>query len=167
MPSRPIPPCVAPFWGSASRRPQDLAHDDIWLYVEDNVPREVQRRTRVHAPALVLEIVEKLSGVFFWLILVVKSLILGVQCVDRIDDLQRQVDELPWDLTEFYCTCCRGSSPPTNGGHGNFSSWSSLALGQMAYRELTTLQRYLFANHSSLGRGYLQGLHIDGFLDFP
>ncbi|PLB37993.1 uncharacterized protein BDW47DRAFT_125696 [Aspergillus candidus] len=100
--SRPIPPCVAAFSGSASLRLQDLTYDDIGLYVEDKLLQELQRRIGEHAPALVLEIVEKSSGVFLWIVLVVRSLILGVQSMDRIDDLQRRVDELPSDLTELY-----------------------------------------------------------------
>ncbi|ODH49869.1 hypothetical protein GX48_03958 [Paracoccidioides brasiliensis] len=86
---------------------QDLTHDDIKIFAQDslyNHPRfsralvmEPQR-----APKLVSDIVNKASGVFLWVYLVVRSLMDGLTNADRMDDLQRRLDQLPADLEQFF-----------------------------------------------------------------
>ena len=54
------------------------------------------------APSLVLDIVNKASGVFFWVFSVVESSLEGFSNRDRISDLQRRIQALPGDLEEYF-----------------------------------------------------------------
>ncbi|KAJ5724761.1 hypothetical protein N7493_006489 [Penicillium malachiteum] len=109
--SRPITPCVAAFSEFPSLRLQDLTHDDIMVFVEDKVKDQLERRVGDRADALILEIVDRASGVFLWITLVVRSVILGVQSMDRYEDLQRRVDELPADLMDLYSHMLQNIGP--------------------------------------------------------
>ena len=86
---------------------QDLTHDDIKAFAHDSLyghPRfnkllsmEPERATK-----LVTEIVDKASGVFLWVRLVVRSLMDGLTNADRISDLLRRLNELPTDLEQYF-----------------------------------------------------------------
>ncbi|PGH08986.1 hypothetical protein GX51_01043 [Blastomyces parvus] len=86
---------------------QDLTHDDIKAFTHDslyNHPRFSRALSMEpeRAPKLVTEIVNKASGVFLWVYLVVRSLMEGLTNADRMDDLQRRLDQIPADLEQFF-----------------------------------------------------------------
>ena len=86
---------------------EDMTRKDITTYV-DSMFHEHPRYIRLlesepeRAPSLILEIVNKASGVFFWVFLVVRSLLEGLSSGDRIIDLQKRVQGLPGDLEEYF-----------------------------------------------------------------
>ncbi len=51
---------------------------------------------------LIQEIVEKSSGVFLWVALVVRSLVEGLQNRDKITEMRERLEELPRDLADLY-----------------------------------------------------------------
>lgn len=86
---------------------QDLTHDDINVFAHDslyNHPRfeKLLSLEPSRAPKLVTEIVDKASGVFLWVFLVVRSLMDGLANADRISDLQRRLEQLPTDLEQYF-----------------------------------------------------------------
>jgi len=90
-----------------SLRLEDLTYDDIKAYVASHFndsPGFVQLQIRepVYSSRLIENVVEKASGVFIWVYLVVSSLLTGLRHGDRISDLQRRLDMLPPDLEELY-----------------------------------------------------------------
>lgn len=114
--SRPIPPCIEAFSHGAKLRLQDLTHDDIQLYVESKLTSHpnIHKLEALEGPAtteLVQDITKKASGVFLWVMLVVKSLLQGLQNFDHIVDLQRRVDMLPADLENLYRQMFQSMSP--------------------------------------------------------
>jgi hypothetical protein len=114
--SRPIPACVEAFSHCAKLRLQDLTYDDIQLYVETKLSGHpnIHKLEALEGPAtteLVTEITKKASGVFLWVMLVVKSLLQGLQNFDHIADLQRRVDMLPADLENLYRQMFQSMSP--------------------------------------------------------
>jgi hypothetical protein len=105
--SRPIPICVDFFSQHAKLRLQDLTHDDIRLYVEDKLAGNVymsrlKKTEGALATNLVTEVCDKASGVFLWVMLVVRSLLQGLRNFDRISDLRHRLEELPADLESLY-----------------------------------------------------------------
>lgn len=105
--SRPLPAFVDCFASQPQLELQQLTHDDITAYVNDNL---VQHPQMVHltadhnkeAKALVEEIVSSASGVFLWVKLVVRSLLGGLQNGDKIGDLQSRLQDLPRDLEALF-----------------------------------------------------------------
>ncbi|KAJ5721250.1 uncharacterized protein N7483_009184 [Penicillium malachiteum] len=138
--SRPITPCVAAFSEFPSLRLQDLTHDDIMVFVQDKVKDQLERRVGDRADALILEIVDRASGVFLWIILVVKSIILGVQSMDRYEDLQRRVDELPEDLMDLYSHMLRNIGPLYAQQASQIFQLILNSVGVVNGEEITTLQ---------------------------
>lgn len=72
---------------------QELTFPDIVLYtstkLEDNLGfSELKKDEPEYSEQLVMEIAEKASGVFLWVVLVVRSLLIGLTNGDRISDLQ-------------------------------------------------------------------------------
>ena len=63
---------------------------------------ELQKEDPLSANTLIGDIVEKPSGVFLWVKPVVRSLLSGLMNNDRIDDLNRRLEELPRGLEELY-----------------------------------------------------------------
>lgn len=86
---------------------QDLTHGDIKVFAHESLYKH-PRFDRLlslepdRAPGLVTEIVDKASGVFLWVYLVVRSLMDGLSNADRISDLQRRLQELPADLEHYF-----------------------------------------------------------------
>ncbi|MCJ1344280.1 hypothetical protein MMC31_002483 [Peltigera leucophlebia] len=86
---------------------QDLTHDDIQVFAHESLYNH-SRFDRLlslepdRAPKLLTEIVDKASGVFLWVRLVVRSLMEGLTNADRIHDMQRRLKELPADLEQFF-----------------------------------------------------------------
>ncbi|KAF2096455.1 hypothetical protein NA57DRAFT_43108, partial [Rhizodiscina lignyota] len=106
--SRPWPIFQTAFDGYHDRRIclQDLTRDDIALYVRNKLEEDP---TFVHArkeddryDQLVVEIVDKAQGVFFWVFLVVRSLLDGLTNADTLQTLQKRLRLLPSDLEEYF-----------------------------------------------------------------
>jgi hypothetical protein len=79
---------------------QDLTRNDIKIFAHDslyNHPRfsRLLSLEPERTPMLVTEIVDKASGVFLWVYLVVRSLMEGLTNADRMIDLGRRLEELP------------------------------------------------------------------------
>ena len=85
---------------------QDLTREDIREYVhdilqEDHNFKKMQSIDDQFAE-LVQEIIDKASGVFLWVRLVVVELLKSVQNEDGIHDLRRRLRSLPSDLEEYF-----------------------------------------------------------------
>ncbi|RSL68627.1 hypothetical protein CEP54_002728 [Fusarium duplospermum] len=95
------------FGQAPNLRLEDLTFDDIKSFVKskfeaDPVFLNLGRRYPVFANQLMNNIVVKASGVFLWVDLVVASLLDGIRLGDRIEDLQRRLDDLPTELENLY-----------------------------------------------------------------
>ncbi|KAL5376634.1 hypothetical protein DPSP01_010304 [Paraphaeosphaeria sporulosa] len=90
-----------------SLRLQHLTFFDIRSYVTSHLHghsgfQGLARREPAFATSLIENIATKASGVFLWVFLTVKSLLIGFTNGDRISDLQGRLDEIPDDLQLFY-----------------------------------------------------------------
>lgn len=88
-------------------RLQDLSYPDIKHYVSSHLHDnagfiQLCRREPVYANQLVNNIVNKASGVFLWVHLVVASILAGMEYADRVSDLQKRLESLPPDLELLY-----------------------------------------------------------------
>jgi len=95
------------FRASPSLQLEHLTYDDIRQFVNtklgDDANFRVLRESEPDfANELVGNIVDKSSGVFLWVDLVVTSLLAGMGYGDRISDLQRRLNLLPPDLENLY-----------------------------------------------------------------
>lgn len=107
--SRPIPACVRAFSDCPSLRLQDLTLEDIMRIVTeslsgDSLLQELERTPsgRGMTDELVKTITSKASGVILWVILVVKSVLVGLENYDNRRELLHAVDKLPADLEALY-----------------------------------------------------------------
>ncbi|KAG0652892.1 hypothetical protein D0Z07_0177 [Hyphodiscus hymeniophilus] len=105
--SRPMVAYEYAFKTSSIIRLQNLTFEDIRLYVDDKLHanrryQQLALQESEEAPALVEEIVTKADGVFLWVKLVVKSILIGLGNRDEIVDLQRRLRELPSDLEALF-----------------------------------------------------------------
>lgn len=105
--SRPWTPFEAAFGGSDTQlRLESLTKSDIQRYVQDRFDSNTHFQTLKDrgAPvqALFDEIVARAQGVFLWVYLVGDSLLKGMLHADDISDLQRRLNELPYDLDEYF-----------------------------------------------------------------
>ncbi|KAL1874526.1 hypothetical protein Daus18300_003545 [Diaporthe australafricana] len=85
----------------------ELTQEDMYIFVSYKLnenPRfkRLQTSNRSAAPGLILEITGRAQGVFLWTFLVVQSLLRGLRNEDKISDLQRRVQLLPTDLSEYF-----------------------------------------------------------------
>ncbi|KAF2823870.1 hypothetical protein CC86DRAFT_384404 [Ophiobolus disseminans] len=90
-----------------SLRLEHLTWQDISIYVTEHFRKNDQYRLLLEsepdaAKSLTLEIVDKASGVFLWVYLVVQSLLEGLSNADRMSDLQARLDALPSDLEDLF-----------------------------------------------------------------
>jgi len=95
------------FGQNPSLRVEDLTYDDIKGYVSSNFDMnaefsKLRDREPDFANHLIGNIVDKASGVFLWVQLVVTSLLSGLKFGDRVVDLQRRLDTLPGDLEMLF-----------------------------------------------------------------
>ncbi|KAF4625350.1 hypothetical protein G7Y89_g12817 [Cudoniella acicularis] len=95
------------FSRSPSLMLQDLTYPDIKHYVSTKLYQNpgfasLMAEEAEYSSSLVMDIVEKSSGVFLWVVLVVASLTTGITNGDRISDLQERVDALPVDLEDLF-----------------------------------------------------------------
>lgn len=89
--------------GQSSLKLEDLSYEDIKAYVTSEFERNsgfrrLLRREPQYAEGLIGNITKKSSGVFLWVSLAVRSLMMGKGHDDRISDMQRRLDLLPPDL---------------------------------------------------------------------
>lgn len=105
--SRPIPSCESAFSTGPHLRLQDLTKPDILEYVRDKLEaNNLMVEKEESEPGITREIADnvcdKASGVFLWVSLVVRSLLVGLENYDRKKDLLARIDELPADLEKLY-----------------------------------------------------------------
>ncbi|KAH7317129.1 prion-inhibition and propagation-domain-containing protein [Stachybotrys elegans] len=105
--SRPIPSCVAAYEDLPKLHLQDLTHSDIKAYVQDTIGghrymQRLLRRNKEEAEGVLKDIVSKSSGVFLWVVLACRSLLVGFGDCDRLPELRRRVDELPHELEDLF-----------------------------------------------------------------
>jgi hypothetical protein len=86
---------------------QDLTFGDIRKYMNDHLTdnpgfMELRCRDEQYAASLVENVAAKSSGVFLWVVLVVKSLLEGLRDGDHLSDLQKRLDELPKQLDDLF-----------------------------------------------------------------
>ncbi|KAM0417006.1 hypothetical protein ACHAPT_012972 [Fusarium lateritium] len=105
--SRPIPDCVAAFEDVPKLNLQDLNRSDIKSYVEDIIGSQkyMEKLIQRHAQegeAIVMDLIDKSSGVFLWVVLACRKFLGGFADHDRISELRRRVDELPPELEDMF-----------------------------------------------------------------
>jgi hypothetical protein len=105
--SRPWPVFTEGFASCPGLTLQDLTRNDIQEYVRTRLEESAgMKKLQVAEPRdallLIEEIVEKSSGVFLWVRLVVASLLSGLTNNDHIADLQERAKQLPEELEELY-----------------------------------------------------------------
>jgi hypothetical protein len=105
--SRPWPSFEGIFRNVPALRLQDLTHDDIQLYVYDklganDLMQQLIEENRQDATSLFSELLQKAAGVFLWVELVVKRLMIGLRNGDNISHLRRRLAALPPDLESLY-----------------------------------------------------------------
>ncbi len=105
--SRPLVALKYAFKSFAMLRLQDLTYEDIRIYVDDTLHtnkrfQQLAIEEYDNAPALVQDIVNEADGVFPWVVLVVRSILVGLGIRDEIEDLERKLQELPSDLSALF-----------------------------------------------------------------
>lgn len=103
--SRPIISCTTSLFRYPNLRLQDLTQGDIHRYAKDcfqKVFSDVGYSLGPELPELIEQIAQRSSGVFLWVILVVKSLERGFKNGDGIDELLCLLNKLPRELAELY-----------------------------------------------------------------
>ncbi|KAK2756844.1 hypothetical protein CKAH01_17129 [Colletotrichum kahawae] len=85
----------------------DLTSADMRAYVQSTLRgnerfKTLQSSQEAHEEYLIDSICMKAEGVFFWVSLVVKSLVRGLDKNDGLETLQRRVSEFPPDLDQFF-----------------------------------------------------------------
>ncbi|KAK4449187.1 hypothetical protein QBC34DRAFT_425918 [Podospora aff. communis PSN243] len=105
--SRPLIPFEKAFASLPNLVLQNLTYDDIFLYVDKKLSQsnrmdELEKDEPGLRRDLTSAIVEKASGVFLWVYLVVRSLMDGLGNYDVGADLKRRLEDLPVELEELY-----------------------------------------------------------------
>ncbi|KAH7087599.1 hypothetical protein FB567DRAFT_525324 [Paraphoma chrysanthemicola] len=105
--SRPWLPFEDAFHDRPSLLVEELTKKDISTFVHGHFTQDVgflrlQRSEPAAAAALLDNLVEKASGVFLWVHLVVQSLLEGLSNSDHMSDLQDRLDALPGDLEALF-----------------------------------------------------------------
>lgn len=88
-------------------RLEDLTRGDIQRYVNTKLTQHcrfqaLKRDYEAQCLSLIDSIVEKASGVFLWVYLVVRSLTQGLRDEDGLADLRRRLDLIPADLELYF-----------------------------------------------------------------
>ena len=86
---------------------QDLTWPDITAYVQQKLNKsryftQLSSESPEITNKLIADIVDKSSGVFLWVALVVKSILEGLRDVDLIEELNQRLDDLPSDLDKLF-----------------------------------------------------------------
>ncbi|KAF5023035.1 hypothetical protein F66182_4919 [Fusarium sp. NRRL 66182] len=95
------------FAGYPRLRLHELTLPDIKNYVNDKIGEHPRVQTMIKEQGSLIkelktEIVDHSSGVFLWVCLVVRSLLLGLSNGDSVDELRSYFLELPTDLEDLY-----------------------------------------------------------------
>ncbi|KAI9154739.1 hypothetical protein HJFPF1_07296 [Paramyrothecium foliicola] len=114
--SRPENIFVDAFVENPSLRTEDFTAKDIKTFVEGEFSStrgydELIQANPVEAERLVTEIVDKASGVFLWVSVVVRALSEGLREGDRLKELKALLDSLPMDLSELYSSIWKRIKP--------------------------------------------------------
>ena len=121
--SRPIPAWVHAFSVCQTLRLQDLTRKNVQHYVQDKLGRhslmqKLEAADKAASRQLIDNITSKASGVLLWVVLVVRSLLGGLQVYDTTADVLQILDELPPDLERLY-DYMLGSMSPQNHRQGS------------------------------------------------
>ncbi|KAK2010211.1 hypothetical protein LZ32DRAFT_563385 [Colletotrichum eremochloae] len=106
--SRPWPVFLNGFESVSGRiHMHELTANDMMRYVRDTLDQNsnfemLKQSQETEAAKLVKDIAEKSEGVFFWVSLVVKSLLRGLDNGDDLAVLQQRLSEFPSDLDRFF-----------------------------------------------------------------
>ena len=105
--SRPTPACYQIFSRCPSIRLQDLTAGDIRAYIDKELVQEpLFQEMNCLEPGVGDEIkaalVDKASGVFLWIVIVVKRVLVSLGSYDDRTALLAKIDELPNDLEKLY-----------------------------------------------------------------
>jgi len=107
--SRPIPACVHRFEDCPQLQLQDLTQHDIQIYVSDHLcefslMKKMERAEHGITANIAQNIVNRASGVFLWVVLVVRSLQIGLQDYqyNTASDMMEEISKLPPDLEKLY-----------------------------------------------------------------
>lgn len=105
--SRPIPACHQVFSRFPSLRLQDLTAEDISNYIEEELMKDPLFTEMDHlepgfAKQVTEALLEKASGVFLWIILVVRDLLIGLGNYDDRNALMAKIDKLRNELSQLY-----------------------------------------------------------------
>ncbi len=98
------------FHGCPGLKLQDLTRGDIERFMNSELQGDRMMRNLLHkllgkANDLITRVVDKSSGLFLWVKVVVKSLIKGLKKCGRINDLRRRVELLPVNSSKCTSTC--------------------------------------------------------------
>ncbi|EXJ89168.1 hypothetical protein A1O3_02232 [Capronia epimyces CBS 606.96] len=98
--SRPISSCYQVFSRCPGLRVQDLTERDILKYIQDELlSDELMQEMEAREPGFSAL---KASGVFLWIIIVVKDILVGLGNYDRKDEILKTIEKLPNDLEKLY-----------------------------------------------------------------
>ncbi|KAI0438116.1 hypothetical protein F4803DRAFT_536193 [Xylaria telfairii] len=114
--SRPWPVFEDAFRSRPSLQMQDLTFGDIRQFTSDRLREnamflQLQELNEHQAGFLIEQVTQKASGLFLWVVLVVKSLLEGLQDGDTIEDLQTRLLQIPEDLGELFEKMLRDLRP--------------------------------------------------------
>lgn len=95
------------FRGRPSLLLQHLTYNDIKHYVQGKLEersnfKRIKQKDEEGGSRLILGITDKARGVFLWVFLVVRSLLVGLRNEDGMRDLQRRLDQILADLEDYY-----------------------------------------------------------------
>ncbi|KAK7905356.1 hypothetical protein LTR67_000077 [Exophiala xenobiotica] len=105
--SRPLVSLEDVYGSCPQLRLQDLTAGDIKLYVFENLAKskrfqDFSGQQPVRVEDLVQRVVDMSSGVFLWVILVVRSLQQGLANRDQLSDLETRLRQLPPELEDLF-----------------------------------------------------------------
>jgi hypothetical protein len=138
--SRPLSVFQSVFLKVPGLKLQDLTQGDIKNYVNQKLGSERHMRLLLQKNPrngnwLITEIVQRASGVFLWVILVVKSLIHGFRSGDGMQHLRQRLNALPVDLEIFSVIYWSVSSLNTKKNHRK----SSRSFGEATMSSICSL----------------------------
>ncbi|KAK7959588.1 uncharacterized protein PG986_004442 [Apiospora aurea] len=96
-----MPELCHAFGGHPNLRLQDLTGEDIRHYIQDHLGPKLQSKGGPYL-SLVDNLVEKASGVFLWVALVVKSMLEGLRNGDNLAELVERTKQLPPELKSLF-----------------------------------------------------------------
>lgn len=113
--SRPLAACVETFSGCPHLLVQDLTKHDVQTYVSARVSNPnfqgLSLDNGLQAARFLEDIVNKASGVFLWVIIVVRNILEGLCNGDNLEELAFYLHELPEDLNTLYDHMLRKLKP--------------------------------------------------------